>query len=62
MSFVTLKIYNMMGQEVATLVQEHRQAGRYREVWNAGTLASGIYFCRITADSFSAVTKLLLIK
>jgi hypothetical protein len=63
-SFVTLKIYDVLGREVTALVQEARQAGTYTVSFNASTfsLASGLYFYRLTAGSFSETKKLVLSK
>ncbi len=47
--FVTLKIYNVLGQEVLTLVSEKLAAGSYKYNWNAGHFVSGIYFCKLEA-------------
>ncbi len=64
---VTLKVYNMLGQVVATLVDENQLAG-YREVlWNGSNdfglkVASGIYIYRMTAGSFAATKRMLLLK
>ena len=61
-AFVILKIYDMLGREVATLVQEDQPAG-YRSVeFDAGRLPSGVYTYRIAAASFTEVKKMLLIK
>jgi len=65
--FVTLKIYNVIGQEVRTLVNEFRNAGRYTVVWdgkdNFGKVVpSGIYFYRMTAGSFNKTMKMVLAK
>jgi hypothetical protein len=46
---VTLKVYNTIGQEVATLVNEFKTAGRYSAVWDARGVPSGVYFCRLQA-------------
>ena len=63
---VTLKIYDMLGKEVATLVNDYMDAGRYLVKFNGlstgGGLASGMYFYKITAGSFTAVKKMILIK
>lgn len=59
---VSLKVYNVIGQEVATLVNAHQKIGNYKVNFNAEHLASGIYFYRIQAGSFSEVKKMLLIK
>ena len=52
----------MLGQEVVTLVDETKQAGRYQLQWNATDLASGVYFYIIQTGDFVASKKLLLLK
>jgi hypothetical protein len=59
---VTLKIYNTIGQEVATLVNEFKTAGRYSAVWDAKGLPSGVYFCRLQAGSIVDTKKMTLMK
>jgi len=59
---VTLKVYNMLGQEVATLVNQQQQAGNYTVNFNASRLASGIYMYRIQSGSFSLTKKMTLLK
>jgi hypothetical protein len=59
---VLLKVYNMIGQEVATLVNELKAPGTYRETWNAGELPSGVYFYKLRAGSFVETKKLILVK
>jgi hypothetical protein len=65
-SLVTLKIYNALGKEVATLVNEDKPAGTYEVEWNAnsvaGGLASGVYFYRLKTDSFVQTKKMILMK
>ncbi len=61
-SFVKLKIYNMLGNEVASLVNEEKPAGDYRIKFDASNLPSGVYIYRIQAGNFSATKKLMLIK
>ena len=61
-SRVTLKLFNVLGQEVATLVQEEKVAGSYEAQWNADRFSSGVYFYRLTAGSFTSVKKMLLLK
>ena len=61
-SLVSLKIYNILGQEVATLVNEEQTAGRYVVPFNASALASGVYFYRLTAANYINVKKMLLLK
>jgi len=65
-AFVTLKVYNILGREVATLVNEEKNAGRYTVTFNAAginsSLSSGVYFYRIQAGSFTDCKKLMLVK
>ncbi len=61
-SEVSLKIYNLLGQEVATLVNEEKAAGRYSADWNASALASGVYFYKLEAGSFVQTKKMILMK
>jgi hypothetical protein len=71
--FVTLKIFNMLGEEVATLVDDAKDPGTYRAPWDASGMASGVYFYRLQArlsspsvgeqaGDFVATKKLLLLK
>jgi hypothetical protein len=59
---VTLKIYNTLGQEVAILVDENLPAGRHAVAFDATGLPSGLYFYRLSVNSFSQVKKMELIK
>jgi hypothetical protein len=59
---VRLQIFDILGQKVTTLVNEINKRGRYKIEFNATNLSSGIYFYRLTADNFSDVKKLILIK
>ena len=59
---VSLKIFDVLGKEVATLVNETKQPGFYTADFNASNLASGIYFYRIDAGEFSSVKKMMLVK
>jgi hypothetical protein len=61
-SNVSLAIYNVLGQKVATLVNQFMQAGSYSYSFDATRLASGVYFYRIEAGSFVSVKKMLLMK
>jgi len=61
-TFVTLKVYNITGQLIGTLVNEQKSAGRYSVSWNAENTSSGVYFYRITAGNFSAVKKGVVLK
>jgi hypothetical protein len=59
---VTLKVFNMLGQEVATLVNQQQQAGNYSINFNASRLASGVYMYRIQSGSFTSTKKMMLVK
>lgn len=61
-SHVTLKVYDVLGNEIKTLVNEYKPAGKYTVNFDGSGLASGIYFYRIKAGSFSDVKKLVLLK
>ena len=61
-SFVTLKIYDMRGKEIAVLVNEYTKAGVYEASYNAVNLASGVYYYKLTAGDFSEVKKMVLVK
>ena len=59
---VTLKIYDILGSEVATLVNEQKAAGKYEINFNASNFASGVYIYKIQAGSFNSSKKLMLLK
>ena len=59
---VSIKIYDMLGKEVRTLVNEYKNAGSYMVVFNASNLASGTYLYRLTTGEFTQVKKLILLK
>ncbi len=61
-SFVSLKILDILGRDVATLVQEQRQPGFYTVRWDAAGLPSGVYFCRLQAGGFVDTKKMILAK
>jgi hypothetical protein len=61
-SHVMIKVYDLLGREVSTLVNENKPAGNYSVQFNAGKLTSGVYFYRMESGSFSQTKKLLLLK
>jgi hypothetical protein len=61
-SFTKLIIFDILGREVATLVNEQLKPGAYSVVWDATNYPSGVYFYRINASDFTDVKKMILIK
>ncbi len=61
-SFVSIKIYNVTGEEVASLVNGVQTEGQHQVVFNAKNLSSGIYIAKMTAGSFSSTIKMNLLK
>lgn len=59
---VTLKVYDVLGREVATLVNEYKQAGMYKANFNASGLVSGVYFYQLSAGSYVETKKLIMMK
>jgi len=59
---VKLKVYDILGREIKTLVNEIKQVGNYRVEFNARNLASGVYFYRMQAGDFVQTKKLILLK
>ncbi|MBK7499775.1 MAG: T9SS type A sorting domain-containing protein [Ignavibacteriales bacterium] len=61
-SDVSVKIYDILGNEVTTLVNETREAGRYNVNFNASNYSSGVYFYTIKAGNFNETKKMTLLK
>ena len=59
---VVLKVYNLLGQEVTTLVDGPHTPGRYRALFDTGGLPSGMYFYQIEMGDFRAIEKMVLLK
>jgi hypothetical protein len=59
---VELKVYDLLGREVATLVNEQKAPGSYEVTWDAGGLGSGVYLYRLQAGSLSETRRLILLK
>lgn len=59
---VTLKVYDVTGREIATLLDDYRAAGEHKISFNASSLPSGVYFYRLTSGSFTQTKKMELIK
>jgi len=60
--FVTLKVYDVLGNEVTTLVNEEKSAGNYKVDFNAAAIASGIYFYRLQSGNFTETKKMILVR
>jgi hypothetical protein len=60
--FVVLKAYNILGKEVGTLISKHMNLGRYKHVWNAAGLTSGVYTYRFNANGFTRARKIILLR
>lgn len=61
-SHVTLEVFDVLGRKVATLVNEKKQPGTYHAEWDASGMATGIYFYRLTAGTFSATKKMAVVR
>ena len=61
-SKVVIKIYDILGNEIATLMDEEKSVGTYELTWNAASLSSGVYFYQLTAGDFIQTHKMILIK
>ena len=61
-SFVTLEVYNTLGQRVATLANEHRPAGQYKVSWDGSSFSTGLYLYQLRAGAFVETRKMILLK
>jgi hypothetical protein len=61
-SWQTLKVYDLLGKEIATLVDEYKPAGNYNVEFDASNLTSGIYFYKLQAGTFAETKKMILTK
>jgi len=59
---VTLKVYNALGKEVVTLVNENQEPGRYYAIFNAENISSGMYYYKLESDGKSEMKKMIMIK
>lgn len=62
LSYVTIEIYDVLGNEIASLVKEEKNAGTYEVTWSAGNFPSGIYFCKLKSGEFVEIKKVVLLK
>ena len=61
-TFASLKIYDVSGKEISTIVNENLSRGEYEYLWNANNFPSGIYFYRLETESFTQTRKMILVK
>jgi flagellar hook assembly protein FlgD len=59
---VSIKVYDISGKEVETIVNEKMQACKYETQWNGSMYSSGVYFYKINADGFTETKRMILIK
>ena len=59
---MSLKVFNVLGREVVTLADGFMSAGEHQVEFDAGRMASGVYFYRLSADSFTETRKMTLLK
>ena len=59
---VVLKVYDVLGNEIATLVNEYKPAGSYEVEFHSENLSSGVYFYQLKAGSFRSLRKMLLLR
>jgi hypothetical protein len=57
---VRLSVFDLLGREITTLVNERKAPGRYTVTWDAGDLPSGVYFYKLTSGNFTNVKKMML--
>jgi len=62
LTFVSLKVFDLLGREITTLVDEIRPAGSYSVEWNGEDRSSGVYFYRLQAENFSSTRRMQLLK
>jgi len=61
-SFVTIKIYDILGKEINTIVNKKQSVGEYKIQFDGSQIASGVYFCHMRAGDFSEMRKLVLLR
>lgn len=59
---ITIKVYNSLGNEVATLINKTQEAGTHTVIFNGEDLSSGVYFAQLKAENFTKVIKMILVK
>ena len=61
-SWVTIKVYDIIGNEIETLVDEEKASGKYELTWYADNLPAGVYFYSLQAGEFVSIKKMILLK
>lgn len=61
-SLVSLRVYDLLGREIATLVNEEKSPGMYKARWDANTVSSGVYLCRLQAGNNTKTIKLVFLR
>jgi hypothetical protein len=61
-SQVVIKVFDVLGNEIETLINEEKPVGTYELIWNAANVPSGVYFYQLRAGDFTAVKKMILLK
>ena len=59
---IKIKVYDLLGNEIKTLVEEYKMPGEYSISFDAGSLPSGVYFCRLESEGFASTKKIILLK
>lgn len=62
MGFVTLKVYDILGNEVSTIVNEEKPAGYYEVEWDASKVSSGVYIYRLVAGKYISTKKMIFLR
>jgi hypothetical protein len=58
----SLRVFDVLGREVAVLINEEKEAGRHSITWDARSVASGVYFYRLTAANFASMKKMVVVR
>jgi hypothetical protein len=61
-SFVTLRVFDILGKEVATLASQELSSGKYARIWDASRMPTGVYACRLQASGHVDLKRLLLLR
>jgi flagellar hook assembly protein FlgD len=61
-SYVSIKVYNLQGKEIDSLIDQQYESGNHTVTWDASQYPSGIYFVKMVSDNFTDTKKLMLIK